>query len=192
MPYNSLSMPSIDHDLLEAALAGYEHRLAAINVQIALLRASTGQTPSPTARPKARTLSAVARRKIAAAQRKRWAAVKQAKAAQAKPRRKMSAAARKRMGDAARRRWALVEGHAKGESSKIGSTGPFHHLSPRLFHGAPITKAIRRRRWPWPLYELPFSSTLMWKGHATDVLFHPTCKSSGREALFPLYRKSVL
>jgi hypothetical protein len=39
-----LLMPTIDHSFLKAALTGYEHRLAAINVQIALLRASIGQT----------------------------------------------------------------------------------------------------------------------------------------------------
>jgi hypothetical protein len=103
-------MPTIDHSFLKAALTGYEHRLAAINVQIALLRASIGQTSSPPALPKRRTMSLAARRKIAAAQRKRWAAVKQAKVAPAKPKRKMSAAARKRIGDTARKRWAAVKG----------------------------------------------------------------------------------
>src|SRR5579859_7231848 len=103
----SLSMPPIDHNLLQAALAGYLHHLAGIDRRIAELQARLGGTASETsAPPKKGTMSVAGRKRVAAAQKKRWAAVKQAKAAQARPKRKMSAAARKRIGDAARKRWA--------------------------------------------------------------------------------------
>lgn len=114
--YNVLYMPTTDHDLLQAALAGYLHHLGEIDQRIAELRARLGGTAIAAVAPlKRHTMSAAGRRKVAAAQKKRWAAVKQAKAEPAKPRRKMSAAARKRIGDAARKRWAVVKAKQKGK-----------------------------------------------------------------------------
>ena len=109
MLYNSLFMSNADHDFLQAALAGYLHRLSEVNQKVAQLQARIGaSTDGAIAPANRRTMSHAARRKIAAAQKKRWAAVQQAKGAQTKPRRKMSAAARKRIGDAARKRWASL------------------------------------------------------------------------------------
>jgi hypothetical protein len=112
------SMPTTDHDFLQAALIGYEQRLAEIDQKIAELRRRTGQTASAPAQAKRRTMSPAGRRKIAAAQRRRWAELKDKKALQEKPKRKMSAAARKRIGDAARKRWALVKAKQKGKPGK--------------------------------------------------------------------------
>jgi hypothetical protein len=112
-------MPPTDHNFLQAALAGYQHRLAEINQRIIELQARLGNTAVEAATPpKRRTMSQASRRKIAAAQKKRWAAVKEAKTAPAKPNRKMSAAARKRIGDAARKRWALLKAKKKGKPAK--------------------------------------------------------------------------
>ena len=111
-------MPTTDHDFLQAALIGYEQRLAEINQQITELRRRTGQTASAPAQSRRRTMSPAARRKIAAAQRKRWAELKGKKAVQEKPKRKMSAAARKRIGDAARKRWALLKAKQSGKRAK--------------------------------------------------------------------------
>ena len=117
--YNIASMPSIDHDFLRAALAGYQHHLAELHQRVHDIQARLGSTDDgATAPPKRRTMSKAARRKIAAAQKKRWAKAKQGKAGPAKPKRKMSAAARKAIGDAARKRWALVRAGQKGKRGK--------------------------------------------------------------------------
>ena len=112
-------MPPTDHNLFQAALAGYLHHLAEINQRITDLRRRLGNTADgAAATPTRRTMSKAARRKIATAQKKRWAAVKQAKAEPAKPKRKMSAAARKRIGDAARKRRAKVRAKQKVKLGK--------------------------------------------------------------------------
>jgi hypothetical protein len=104
-------MPTTDHSLLKAALAGYLHHLDEINNRIAELLAGPGGPPK-------RTMSLAARRKIAAAQRKRWVALKGKKSEPKNSKRKMSAAARKRIGDAARKRWALLKAKKKGKPAK--------------------------------------------------------------------------
>ena len=119
MLYNPLSMPFTDDNFLQAALAGFQHHLAEINLRITELRRRLGNTSDgAAARPQRHTMSKSARRKIAAAQKKRWAALNEAKAFPAKPKRTMSAAARKRIGDAARKRWALVRAKQKGRQAK--------------------------------------------------------------------------
>lgn len=103
-------MATTDHNLLQAALAGYQHHLDKINQRITELRRRLGNTAGEAAAPaKRRTMSTAARRKIAAAQRKRWAQLKSKKAEPAKPKRKMSAAARKRLALAMKRRWAKAK-----------------------------------------------------------------------------------
>jgi hypothetical protein len=109
-------MPPTDHDLLQAALAGYQHHLAEMNLRITELRDRLGNTADGAAAPpKKRTMTVVGRRKIAASQKKRWAELKTKKASPAKAKRKMSVAVRKRIGDAARKRWALLKAKDKGK-----------------------------------------------------------------------------
>jgi hypothetical protein len=63
-------------------------------------------TPTPTAAPKKRRMSAAARARITAAQKARWAKVKSHAANPAhSPKRKISSAARAKMAAAARARW---------------------------------------------------------------------------------------
>jgi hypothetical protein len=108
-----------DHDLLAAALVGYEQQRSEIEGKIAELRrrlggrwASVPAGSSDVTQPaRKRRMSAAGRRRIAAAQRKRWAAFhksnKPATPKKAAPtKRKMSAAARKRIAEAQRKRWA--------------------------------------------------------------------------------------
>jgi hypothetical protein len=108
----------IDAELLQAALAGFEHRRTEIEQKMADLRRRIdggGRAAAPVPTPathKKRTMSAAGRRRIALAQKKRWAllkadekAKKTAKATQPK-KRVISAAGRARMGAATNRRWA--------------------------------------------------------------------------------------
>jgi multidrug resistance efflux pump len=65
-----------DRTLLEAALLGYQARIAAIEAAMAALRSQLGQSsgagPAPVKQAR-RKMSAAGRRRIAAAQKKRWA-----------------------------------------------------------------------------------------------------------------------
>lgn len=73
---------NLDSSLLEAALVGYQARLAEIDRAMAHLRSQLKGAPSTDGAPRRQhNMSAAARRRIAAAQRKRWAAYKKAKAA---------------------------------------------------------------------------------------------------------------
>ena len=76
MPKNTIP----DHEILEAALAGFQHSLAVVDTKIADIRRQLGigggnHTALATGgtAPVKRTLGAAARRRIAAAQKKRWA-----------------------------------------------------------------------------------------------------------------------
>jgi hypothetical protein len=116
-------MPKIDHDILAAAIDGFEDRKKRIDEQIAEIRQLlTGDRAKPAAKREAgrqrRKVSAAGRKRMAEAQRKRWAAKKQASAAPEaqKPKRKMSAAGRKRISDATKQRWALVRAAAAKEA----------------------------------------------------------------------------
>ena len=74
---------NLDPALLQAALLGYQNRLAEIDRAMADLRRQIKGAPQDgSAPPRKRTMSAAARRRIAAAQKKRWAAYKRAKSAQ--------------------------------------------------------------------------------------------------------------
>src|ERR1051326_2330066 len=103
-------MVTVDRNLLEAALFGYERQRDEIEAKIAEIRNQIGGKPAaaPAAPGRRRTMNAAARARIAAAQRKRWAEYKKthgtpAKAPKAK--RVLSAAARKHIADATRKRW---------------------------------------------------------------------------------------
>ena len=103
-----------DAELLQAALAGYQHQHVILGERIAEITRELGGRgrhldAAGGAKPK-RTMSAAARRRIGAAQRKRWAAVKgatgtPAKKAARKAKRHMSAEGRERIAEATRKRW---------------------------------------------------------------------------------------
>jgi hypothetical protein len=72
-----------DRSLLEAALVGYQAKLAEIQQAMLSIRGQLGQTSAaaaPGAKPAKRKMSAAGRRKIAAAQKKRWAEYNKKKA----------------------------------------------------------------------------------------------------------------
>ena len=73
-----------DRTLLEAALIGYQARIAEIEVAMAEIRSqlghSSGAAPAPVKQAK-RKMSAAGRRRIAEGQKKRWAEYKKHKAA---------------------------------------------------------------------------------------------------------------
>jgi hypothetical protein len=109
------------HELLRAALIGYQHQLDQLDVKIAEMRGQIGgkgsgptSTPTTAASPGInpgagrRTMSASARRKIATGQKRRWAEFHKARRKEGPPpkRRKMSAAGRERIAAATRKRWA--------------------------------------------------------------------------------------
>ena len=73
-----------DRTLLEAALLGYQVKIAEIEAAMAALRSQLGHSSGAATAPvkKARRkMSAAGRRKIAAAQKKRWAEYKKQQAA---------------------------------------------------------------------------------------------------------------
>jgi hypothetical protein len=119
-------MPTkLDHNILAAAIEGFEAQKKRLDAQIAEIRQlMTGGKAEPAAAPangrKRRKMSAAGRKRIAEAQRKRWADAKKqsgakpqaAKSEAPKPKRKLSAAGRKRIIEATKRRWALVRAEA--------------------------------------------------------------------------------
>ena len=120
-------MPAkLTHEVITAAIQGFEAQKVHIDSRIAELRAMMdGRTviaPTEAEPPrKRRKMSAAARKRIAAAQRKRWAeATRQpearSQAAPAKPKRKrrLSAAGRKRIIEATKKRWALLRAQKQG------------------------------------------------------------------------------
>ena len=72
----------LSHDIITAAIAGYEVQKESINSKIAELRNmldhryATAEAPKPK-----RKISAASRRRMALAQKKRWAAIKRRSAA---------------------------------------------------------------------------------------------------------------
>jgi len=119
-------MPTkLDHEVLAAAIEGFEAQKKHIDSQIAEIRQIlSGGSPEPAATPepgrKRRKMSAAGRKRIAEAQRKRWAAsrkgsvapAKAAKPEAQKPKRRLSAAGRKRIIEATKKRWAAVRAAA--------------------------------------------------------------------------------
>jgi cell division septum initiation protein DivIVA len=115
--------PKLTHEIITAAIEGFETQKKRIDDQIAELRTLlAGGSSEPSAAPappkhKRRKMSAAGRKAIAEAQRKRWAASK--KAAErpvpevaSKPKRKLSAAGRKAIIAATKKRWALKRSEA--------------------------------------------------------------------------------
>jgi len=117
-------MPTkLSHEIITAAILGFEEQKRHIDTRIAELRAiQSGGSAEPTATPtpvrrKRRKMSAAGRARIAEAQRKRWAASKKASQPSApqktaKPKRRLSAAGRKAIVAAAKKRWALKRAEA--------------------------------------------------------------------------------
>ena len=116
-------MPTkLTHEIIAAAILGFEEQKRNIDSQIGELRAILDGAPnSPAAtaetpKRKRRKMSVAARKRIAAAQRKRWAESKKhsqaaqpgPKPAAAKPKRKLSAAGRRAIIAATKKRWAAV------------------------------------------------------------------------------------
>jgi len=104
-----------DHELLEAAIAGFQHMRNELDQKIAALRSQLGTNAGGAGRdgnlasPGRRTMSAAARRRIALAQKKRWAAFKARHGAKAAPKahkRVLSAEGRARIIAATKKRWA--------------------------------------------------------------------------------------
>ena len=128
----------LDPAILEAALSGLQAQHQRLEQQIESVRRMLGgrRGGSATAaraandatsglalaagRPRKRTMSAAARKRIAAAQRKRWAEFKKEKAAEAKPaaKRRLSPEGRKRIIEAAKRRWAELRKAKAAASAK--------------------------------------------------------------------------
>jgi hypothetical protein len=109
-------MPKLTHEIIEAAIGGFEAQKLRIDANIAELRALLSPVPASTgeAEPgkKKRKFSAAALQHIREAQQSRWAKAKgepepAANAApKSKPKRKLSAAGRKAIVDALKKRWA--------------------------------------------------------------------------------------
>jgi len=77
-------MMKADLTLLEAALIGYQAKIAEIREAIAAIRGESGNTPGTQSEPGKRArrkLSAASRKKMAAAQKKRWAEYRKSKTA---------------------------------------------------------------------------------------------------------------
>ena len=118
--------PKLTHEIVTAAILGFEEQKRHIDIKIAELRAlQTGGSAGTPVAPEApgrkrRTMSAAGRKAIAEAQRKRWAASRNAAEpaapeAASKPKRKLSAAGRKAIIAATKKRWALKRAEAAKE-----------------------------------------------------------------------------
>jgi len=123
----------LTHEVLTAAIDGFEAQKARIDAQIAEIRqmleagrtepAATSEVP----KVKRRKMSAAARKRIGDAQRKRWAESKRpsgppsqatvsSEVPQRRPKRKLSAAGRRAIVEATKKRWAAF--HAAKEAKK--------------------------------------------------------------------------
>ena len=114
-----------NHDLLEAALVGYQAQLKTIDERILEIRSQIGGSARKAtvvsdgaAAPK-RHMSAAARKRIAAAQRERWKEYHKEHGAQAPAgrarggKRRISAAGRKAIAEATKKRWAAYRAAKK-------------------------------------------------------------------------------
>jgi hypothetical protein len=128
-----MATQKIAHDIIIAAIDGFEDQKKRIDAQIADLRqtltgnSAHGVAASEPVRRK-RTMSAAARKRIADAQRKRWAAARRESGVEVRsapearmPKRRISAAGRKAIIEATRKRWAAYRAQkapAKKASAK--------------------------------------------------------------------------
>lgn len=121
-----MAKPTLNSDILTAALIGFEVQKARIDNQIAEIRSQLDggraepDAASDSGKPK-RKVSAKARRRMAKAQKLRWKKVKQADepatAETAKQKRVMSPSARKAISAAQKARWAVKK---TGPAKKAG------------------------------------------------------------------------
>ena len=117
----------LTHEIITAAIAGFEAKKQEIDTQIAELRSmldgqgmESAVTASKTGRPRAK-FSAASRAKMSAAQRARWAGIKKAETSQPaaaaetpKPKKRtMSAEGRKAISLAAKARWKKIKAAKK-------------------------------------------------------------------------------
>ncbi|MGO9262193.1 MAG: hypothetical protein ACLQU1_38715 [Bryobacteraceae bacterium] len=117
----------LTHEIITAAIEGYEAEKIRIDHQIGELRAilsGPAESPEPSNR-KRKKFSAATRRRMRQAQRQRWAKVRgesephvPATPEPSKPKRKLSAAGRKAIVAATKRRWALKRAEAKKAAGK--------------------------------------------------------------------------
>ena len=118
----------LSHEVITAAIAGFEAQNARINSRIAELRNMLHHRDGHAAEPPKpkRKISAASRRRMALAQKKRWAAIKGRSAAispdgSGRPKRRISKEGMKRIIAATKRRWALKraeEAKAKRAAAK--------------------------------------------------------------------------
>ena len=113
-----IHMPAqkLTHEVLAAAINGFEAQKARIDAQIAEVRQIlAGNSSEPAATPETpirkRKFSAAARRRMKEAQQRRWAAIREAEPTSVtpeapKPKRKLSAAGRRAIVAALKKRWA--------------------------------------------------------------------------------------
>jgi len=122
-----MAKPTLNSDILAAALIGFEVQKTQIDTKIAAIRSLLdGGVTTPTAASDSgkskRKVSAAARRRMAKAQKLRWKKLKQAggsaQAETAKPKRVLSASARKAISAAQKKRWAAK----KSAQKKAGPT----------------------------------------------------------------------
>src|ERR1039458_1974589 len=133
-------MPTkLTHEIIVAAIEGYESQKKRIDAQIAELRAilslgpaETATTPEPATRKRKR-FSAASRRKMAMAQKARWAKIKgksepPAPAKATKPKRRISNEGMARIVAATKKRWRLQK-RSEEHTSELQS---LRHLVCRL------------------------------------------------------------
>jgi hypothetical protein len=124
-----MAKPTLNSDILTAALIGFEVQKERIDSKIAEIRGLMDGGPkqadaaSDSGTPK-RKVSASARRRMAKAQKLRWKKIKQAaepaKAETAKPKRVLSASARRAISAAQKARWAAKTAAKPGAAKKAG------------------------------------------------------------------------
>ena len=118
--------PKLTHEIITAAIGGFEAQKRHIDAQIAELQAMLSGGPTktaatPEAAPRKRKISAAARRRMALGQKARWAKIKGAfepsapvaTPVPAKPKRKLSKAGRAAIVAALKKRWAAKKAAEK-------------------------------------------------------------------------------
>jgi PP-loop superfamily ATP-utilizing enzyme len=112
-------MPTLNKEVIEAAIAGFEVKKQNIEQQIAELRAMLERKPAgaaPSTRGRSgRKLSPEAIERIREGQKRRWASARSASSPSSRPKRKISAAGRKAIAAAQKKRWA--------EKKKLSAAG---------------------------------------------------------------------
>ena len=125
----TMPTPKLTHEIITAAILGFDEQRRRIDAQIAALRAMLSGGPAETAATpetptiKRRKFSASARRHMKQAQQRRWAASKKAAEPSApakapKPKRRISKAGMARIIAATKERWARVRA-AKVQQEKV-------------------------------------------------------------------------